>query len=94
MTISEILWPEDRIDHIGRHAATPEEVEAVCFGNPLVLRSRSDGPNPVYHVLGQTLAGRHLLCIIIRFPDGKGYPVTARPMTERERQRYQQWQRR
>lgn len=32
--------------------------------------------------------------IVIRFPDGKGYPVTARPMTERERQRDQQWQRR
>ncbi len=80
--------------HIAQHAVTPEEFEAVCFGNPLVLRTRSEGPHPVYHVLGQTLAGRHLLCILIRFPDGKGYPVTARPTTERERQRYQQWQRR
>jgi len=94
MKIEEILWPTGRVDHIGRHAVTPEEFEEVCFGNPLVLRSRSAGANPVYHVLGQTIAGRHLLCILIRFRDGKGYPVTARPMTERERQRYQQWQRR
>jgi uncharacterized DUF497 family protein len=94
MTISEILWPADRVDHIARHQVSPEEVEEVCFGNPLVLRARSEGLNPVYHVLGQTLGGRRLLCILIRFPDGRGYPVTARPMTERERQRYQQWQRR
>lgn len=44
--------------------------------------------------LYETLAGRYLLCIVIRFPDGRGYPVTARPMTERERQCYQQWHRR
>ncbi len=39
MTIEEILWPADRVDHIGRHAVTPEEFEEVCFGNPLVFRS-------------------------------------------------------
>ena len=90
--IAEILWPDDRIDHIARHAVTPDEFEEVCFGNPLVLRARSEGVHPVYHVLGQTRTGRYLLCIVIQFPDGKGYPVTARPMTDRERGRYQQWQ--
>lgn len=92
--IAELLWPADRIDHIARHDIAPDEFEEVCFGSPLVFRARSEGANPVYHVLGQTLAGRYLLCIVIRFPDGKGYPVTAQPMTERERQRYRQWQRR
>jgi uncharacterized DUF497 family protein len=91
--IRELLWPEDRIDHISRHDVSPEEYEEVCFGSPLVLRAKSTGANPVYHVLGESLAGRHLLCILIQFPDGKGYPVTARPMTPRERQRYQQWKR-
>ena len=46
---------------------------------------------PLYYVLGQTLAGRHLFCVVIQFPDGKGYPVTARPMTPGEKKRYNKW---
>jgi len=82
--IHEILWPEDRVEHIAKHGITPEEFEDVCFGLPLVLRAKSAGKNPVYHVLGCTASGNHILCIVIHFPDGKGYPVTARPMTTKE----------
>lgn len=89
--IHELLWPEDRIDHISRHDVSPDEFEEVCFGRSLVLRAKSEGKNPVYHVLGETFSGRHLLCIVISFPDGKGYPVTARTMTIREKRRYQNW---
>ncbi|MGC1273707.1 MAG: hypothetical protein WBC44_08380 [Planctomycetaceae bacterium] len=91
MTIVEFLWPDERIDHIARHGVTPEEFEEVCFGRPLVLRAKSEGPNPVYYVLGRTGSGRHLFCVIIRFLDGKGFPVTARPMTVREKTRYKRW---
>ncbi len=88
--INELIWPQDRVDHIARHGVTPEEVEQVCFGNPLVERAKSRGENPVHYVRGQTDAGRYLLCVIIVLPDAKGYPVTARDMTEREKQRYRQ----
>jgi uncharacterized DUF497 family protein len=88
MTVNELVWPEDRIEHIARHGVTPEEVGEVCFGKPLVLRTKSQGENPVYYVLGQTDAGRYLFCVVIRFPDGKGYPVTAREMTANEKRRY------
>jgi uncharacterized DUF497 family protein len=91
--IQKFFWPEDRIEHIGRHGVTPEEFEEVCFGQALVLRRKSEGVNPVYHVLGQTSSGKYLLCIVISFPDGNGYPVTARAMTPRENQRYQRWKR-
>jgi hypothetical protein len=91
MTINEFIWPEERIDHIARHGVTPDEVEEVCFGEPLVLRAKSQGKNPVYYVLGQTEAGRYLFCVIIRFPDGKGYPVIAREMTAKEKRRYWRW---
>jgi uncharacterized DUF497 family protein len=77
--------------HIARHAVAPEEFEEACFGGPLVLRTKSEGVNPVYYVLGQTRAGRYLFCVVIQFPDGNGYPVTARTMTEKERRRYKQW---
>jgi hypothetical protein len=49
------------------------------------------GKNPIFYVLGETDSGRHLFCVVIEFPDGKGYPVTSRPMTRRERQRYSRW---
>jgi len=91
MRIHELIWPQDRIDHIARHGVTPEEVEEVCFGRPSVQRGKSEGENPVYYVLGQTEAGRYLLCVIIQFPDGKGYPVTARLMTPKEKRRYRKW---
>jgi hypothetical protein len=57
----------------------------------LVLRAKSEGKNPVYYVLGETGAGRQLFCVVIAFPDGKGYPVTAREMTTSEKQRYTSW---
>jgi hypothetical protein len=77
--IHEFLWPDDRIAHIAKHNVEPAEFEEVCFGEPLVLHAKSEGPNPVYYVLGQTEAGRHLFCVVISFPDGKGYPI--RPET-------------
>ena len=89
--ISEFVWTEDRIKHIGRHAVEAEEFEEVCFGKALVLRAKAQGKNPAYYVLGETDAGRHLFCVVISFPDGKGYPVTAREMTESEKQRYSRW---
>ena len=94
MKIRELIWPDTRVDHIARHGVTPEEVEEACFGQALVQRGRSGGGNPVYHVLGQTDAGRYLFCVVIQFADGKGYPVTARPMTDREKRRYIQWRNR
>jgi len=94
MRIGELLWPQDRIDHIARHGITTDEVEEVCFGRPLVQRAKSQGQNPVYYILGQTDAGRSLFCVAIRFPGGRGLPVTARPMTGRERRRYRQWRNR
>ena len=94
MPISEFLWPNDRIDHIGRHGIQPEEVEEACFGNALVLAAKSQGPNPVYHVLGETEAGRQLFCVVILFPGDKAYPVTARDMTDSEKRRYRDWKKR
>ena len=94
MPISEFLWPEERVDHIGRHGVRPEEFEEVCFGASRTLRAKATGPNPVYYVLGETDAGRTLFCVVIEFPGGRGYPVTARDITAKERRRYAAWKRR
>ena len=94
MPIRELLWPQDRIDHIAQHGVTSDEVNEVCFGKPFIQRAKTQGKNPVYYVLGQTNAGRHLFCVVIQFPDGRGYPVTARSMTDKEKRRYRQWRNR
>lgn len=94
MRIYEFVWPQQQIDHIAEHGVTPEEVEEVCFGKPFVRRAKSEGKNPVYYVLGKTKAGRYLFCVVIVFPDGNGYPVSARPMTRKEKRRYRQWKKR
>jgi len=94
MTIREFVWPRRQIEHIARHGVEPREVQQVCFGRPFIQRAHSEGQNPVYYVLGETDAGRHLLCVVIRLPDGKGYPVTARPMTTQEKRRYRRWKER
>ena len=79
------------MDHIARHAVTPDELEEVCFGTSLLLRANSEGPHPAYYEHGQTAAGRYLFCMVIAFPDANGYPVTARTMTDAEKRRYQSW---
>jgi uncharacterized DUF497 family protein len=93
MRIGELVWPPDRVEHIARHGVRRHEVEEVCFGDSLVLRGQSAGENPAYYVLGQTAAGRALFCVVIGFPDGRGYPVTARPMTAKEKRRFTTWRR-
>jgi uncharacterized protein len=91
--INEVIWTEERVEHIAAHNVTPDELEEVCFGQSLVLRTKASGKNPVYHVLGQTTDGHYLFCVLIRFPDGKAFPVTARPMTPKEERRYRAWKR-
>ena len=88
MKVHQIIWPEDRVDHIARHGVNPDEFEQACFVDPLVYRPKSDGPNPVYYVLGITDVGRYLFSVVIQFPDGNGFPVTARDMTDNEKRRY------
>jgi uncharacterized DUF497 family protein len=94
MRIRRLIWPRDRIEHIARHGVTTEEVEQVCFGKAFVRQTKSKGKNRVYYVLGQTTAGRYLFCVVISFPDGNGYLVTAREMTTKEKSRYRKWKRR
>jgi hypothetical protein len=91
MEFDDYKWPDAQVEHIAEHGVTPEEFEEVCDGKSLFIRVPSEGENPVYYVLGQTAAGRYLFCIVIRFPDGNGYPVSARPMTAPEKRRFRRW---
>jgi len=54
--ITELIWPQDRVEHIAKHGIQPYEVDEICFGQSLVLRGKTVGKNPLYYVLGQTSA--------------------------------------
>jgi len=37
----ELVWTEERIEHIARHGVTPAQIKAVCAGHSLVHRVRA-----------------------------------------------------
>jgi hypothetical protein len=39
MEISQLVWNENTIEHIARHNVLIEEVEEVCFGQPVACES-------------------------------------------------------
>lgn len=83
--IREVIVSPLQEEHIWtKHHVTPEEMEEVCFAEPLVIRGRDKS----YAIYGQTEAGRYLLVIL--YPKGRGiYSLaTARDMTEAERGYY------
>ncbi|MGH9067837.1 MAG: BrnT family toxin [Acidimicrobiales bacterium] len=81
----EIRWTEKAEDHIGGHAVSPDEVEQVVNTRPrLVLKGREG----TEYLFGRTDAGRHLLVVLAESIDGRDYVVTAREMTDAERQTF------
>ena len=49
--------------------------------------TKAAGANPMYYVLGQTAAGRYLFCVVIQFPNGKGFSVTAPSLSAAQKRR-------
>lgn len=81
----EIRWTESAEDHIVAHGVTPDEVEQVVNTRPrLVLTGRDE----TEYVFGTTSAGRYLLIVLTEAIDGRDYVVTAREMTDAERQTF------
>jgi uncharacterized DUF497 family protein len=86
MKIENITWDEDTVDHISRHAVSPEEVEEVLFNDsdsPRIMRGKENR----YLAYGKTNAGRLLLVVLI-ISNRKTRIITARDMTDREKKFY------
>jgi len=88
--ISQLVWNEDIIEHITRHNVTPEEVEEVCFGNPLILKSKQStkGLNTLCYAMARTDSGRYLFIVFTYFQRGRAMLITARDMEQVERKYY------
>jgi len=86
MRIEKISWDEDTAEHISRHSVSPEEVEEALFNEdepPLILRGREGR----YLSYGKTAGGRFLL-IALTVLHRKTRIITARDMSEKEKQHY------
>lgn len=90
MPIRDLLWNDWNEERIARHHVRPEELDEVCFGEFWELRA-GGGKRALY---GQTSSGRYLLVIGVPRSGGLFYPVSARDMTEAERRRFREHQRR
>ena len=84
MSLIEIEWDDDSVEHIGQHHVEPEEVEEVLRSRYLLERGRWQR----YYVLGQTSEGRYLFTVLARRQSGRYRVVTARDMEIPERRRY------
>ena len=85
MRITSFEWTENDINHIARHAVTPEEAEEVCFqGSPIILKAKYGR----YIALGQAGGGRYLAVIFKYTGHQKAKVITARAMSETERRFY------
>lgn len=86
ISFRKLRWDEWNIAHIARHNVTPDEVEEVCHGDPVI----QTGKKGRKLVLGPTKANRIVLAVLD--PEGKGkyYPVTARDASKKERKLYKQ----
>jgi uncharacterized DUF497 family protein len=83
--VREIWWTDKSEDHIAAHNVTPDEVEQVLYTRPrLVLKGREE----TEYVFGTTDGGRYLLVVLTESIEGRVYVVTARDMTNAERQAF------
>lgn len=85
MRIEEIIWDDATILHIARHGVEPKEIEEACFdGNPYILKAKYNR----YLALGQTQSGRYLTIVFAYLGQNKARIITARAMSEPERNLY------
>ena len=85
-----VIWKTRFVEKLHqRHGVATAEVEEVLFGSAHVLRierGKVRGED-VYEAFGQTAAGRYLVVFFIN-KSGMALPISARDMTDPERQYY------
>lgn len=92
MRIEGFIWFEDVVEKLlAKHRVTQSEVEEV-FSNSPAFRFVEKGHRPkenVYAALGQSDAGRRLICFFVHKLGNQALILSARDMTGSERRRYE-----
>lgn len=79
--IRKLIWDTWNVKHIARHNVIPEEVEALCKNNPLVLQGQSKSR---LVLLGYTDEERFLAIVLESQGKGVYYPITAYDASEKD----------
>ena len=86
MIDATLLWDDDTIEHIWEgHHLSIEEVDEAFHDSEALIHTGKHHRQVVY---GQTGGGRYLTIIIEPISRKKAWLITARDMTDSERQRY------
>ena len=87
--VRKLVWDDWNISHLARRQITPEDIEWLLSG--MQPRPRFDrGRNGTLAVWGKDKRDRYLLLILAERGERAFYPVTARPMTSREKSRFKE----
>lgn len=85
MILRAFEWDENNENHISQHGVFPFEVEEVIvLSKPFYQRGREGK----YVVYGSTQEGRHLLIVFVVKEINRIRVITARDMTDKEKQYY------
>jgi len=79
--VRKLIWDSWNVQHISRHHVTQDEVEALCHGNPLVLRGQQRNR---LVLVGETQEKRILAVILESQGRSRYYPVTAYPAGQKD----------
>lgn len=86
LRIDRLVWDDWNREHLTKHGVSPEEVEEVVAGEPLVRETYKQR----LLLIGSNLSGRMLTVILGPVPGQPHayYPFSARPASRRERRLY------
>ncbi len=84
LTVRMFLWDDCNVAHIARHDVTPEEVQQVCRGDPLVQEIFDHR----LRLIGPTEAGRLLTVSLAPWGNDAYYPITAHPANRGQQRLY------
>ena len=81
LIIKRLIWDEWNIFHIANHHVTPDEVEIICHGDPLILRGQQKNRLVLIGSVGEA----RILAVIME-SKGRGtyYPITAYPADKKD----------
>lgn len=81
LIVRKLIWDTWNISHIARHHVNSDEVEAICHGDPLVLRGQQKNR---LVLIGSADEGRILAVILESKGRGIYYPITAYPADKKD----------
>ena len=91
MKISGLVWLEEIVQKLAwKHSVQTSEVRETFLNKPTFrfIEKGHRKDEDVYAALGQTDAGRYLICFFVHKTDNRALILSARDMTEAERKRY------